>query len=111
MSNERRGRDAGRPRSAAPPRKGASRAVKRAISRAPVYEPSRIVLRPFNYAIMGAGVLAFVIGFALLHTQDITLAPLLIVLGYCILIPAGLLIERVPGRRKPEEPPAESKGE
>ncbi len=109
MSNDRRA--TARTRTpAAPPRKGASRAVKRAIARTPVYEPSRIVLRPFNYALMAAGVLAFIIGFALLHTQDITLAPLLIVLGYCVLIPAGLLIERV-GRRKREEPPAENKGE
>jgi hypothetical protein len=108
MSNDRRARSdaAGRNRPpAAPPRKGASRTVKRALARGPIYEASRIVLRRFNYLIMGGGVLAFLLGFALLHTRDITLAPLLIVLGYCILIPAGLLIERVPGRRQRQDAP------
>jgi hypothetical protein len=112
MSNDRdrRGKPAAAARKAAPPRPGASRAVKRALRRGPAYEQSRLVLGPLNYALMGGGLLSILVGFALLAARDISLAPFLLVLGFCVLIPAGLLVERVPGR-KPGGPDASPGGE
>ena len=58
--------------------------------------------------LLGAAGVAIVAGFMLLAAEEISLSPILLVLGYCILIPAALLIERVPGKKisaKPE--PAE----
>jgi hypothetical protein len=49
---------------------------------------------------MGAGLASIVVGFLLLASREISLSPFLLVLGYCVLIPAGLLIERVPGRSR-----------
>lgn len=112
MSNDRdrRGKPAAAARKPAPPRPGASRAVKRALRRGPAYEQSRLVLGPLNYGLMGGGLLSILVGFALLAARDISLAPFLLVLGFCVLIPAGLLVERVPGR-KPGGPDASPGGE
>jgi hypothetical protein len=60
---------------------------------------SRLVLGPANYLLMAIGVAAIVLGFILLALKDITVAPVLLVLGYCILIPAGLLLRGTPWRR------------
>jgi hypothetical protein len=114
MSNDRDRRGKPTPgaaaRKPAPPRPGASRAVKRALRRGPAYEQSRLVLGPLNYALMGGGLLSILVGFALLAARDISLAPFLLVLGFCVLIPAGLLVEQVPGR-KPGGPEAPTGGE
>jgi hypothetical protein len=75
--------------------------VKKAIKRGPSYEKPRLVLGTLNYALMGLGVLSAVVGFLLLSARDISLAPFLLVLGYCVLIPAGLLVEHVPGAKGP----------
>ena len=69
-----------------------------ALRRGPAYQDSRLVLGPVNYALMSGGVVAAVVGFYLLALGEMSFAPILLVLGYCVLIPAGLLIERVPGR-------------
>lgn len=45
-----------------------------------------------NYALLGAGILVLLIGYLALVQGSITLAPILLVLGYCGLIPASLLI-------------------
>jgi hypothetical protein len=60
---------------------------------------------------MGGGVLAAVIGFYLLAVGSMSLAPILLVLGYCVLIPAGLLIERVPERSERGPKAQDSGGE
>ena len=44
-----------------------------------------------NYAFMGAGVVLALLGFLLLRGGDISVAPFLIVIGYCGCIPAGIL--------------------
>jgi hypothetical protein len=65
----------------------------------PVKPASKKPLRPMinlskkNYAIMGAGLLTIIIGFITLASGSITLAPILLVLGYCVLIPVGLLVK------------------
>lgn len=58
-------------------------------------KPSRpmINLKKKNYAIMGAGIVTIIAGFISLASGSITLAPILLVLGYCVLIPVGLLVK------------------
>jgi hypothetical protein len=49
---------------------------------------------PRNYAILGAALAAILIGFVLLSRGSITAAPILLVLGYCVLVPYGLATGR-----------------
>jgi hypothetical protein len=43
-----------------------------------------------NYIALGAALAAIVLGFFLLSLGSVTLAPILLVLGYCVLVPYGL---------------------
>ena len=61
-----------------------------------------------NWMLMGGGVLAAVIGYVLLARGDITLAPILIVAGYCALIPLGIVWR---DRPRPVAKPGSSGGE
>ena len=58
-------------------------------------KPTRpmIALGKKNYAIMGVGLAVIIAGFITLSTGSITLAPILLVLGYCVLIPVSLLVK------------------
>jgi len=47
-----------------------------------------------NYLILGAGLLFIVIGFIFLAFGDITISPILLVLGYCVVIPLGILFPK-----------------
>jgi hypothetical protein len=47
-----------------------------------------------NYTILGAGIILIVLGFILLATGDITISPILLVLGYCVVIPLGMLLPK-----------------
>lgn len=47
-----------------------------------------------NYMVLGAGLLLIVLGFILLATGDITISPILLVVGYCIVIPLGILLPK-----------------
>ena len=49
-------------------------------------------LRPINYALLGSAVVAIVLGYVLLDRGSITAAPILLVFGYVVLIPAALLV-------------------
>lgn len=57
-------------------------------------KPARplLTLRPRNYAVMGAGLVSVIVGYVTLAGGSATLAPLLLVLGYCVIIPVGLLL-------------------
>jgi len=44
-----------------------------------------------NYLLMGAGLAAIIIGYIALGSGSITLAPILLVLGYCVLFPLGIV--------------------
>jgi len=44
-----------------------------------------------NYLLMGAGLVAIIIGYIALGSGSITLAPILLVLGYCVLFPLGII--------------------
>ena len=59
-----------------------------------------------NYIILGVGILFIVIGFVFLGFGDITISPILLVLGYCVIIPLGILF---PHRKGKQEEPAAGK--
>lgn len=45
----------------------------------------------FRWRIFIAGLASIVVGYILLATADITFAPILLVLGYCVLVPLAFL--------------------
>ena len=45
-----------------------------------------------NVAVLGAALVALAAGYALLAAGSTTLAPILLVLGYCVLFPLGLAL-------------------
>ena len=45
----------------------------------------------FNWKIFIAGLISIVVGYIFLASNDITAAPILLVLGYCILVPVSFL--------------------
>lgn len=47
---------------------------------------------PRNYAGLAGGLGCVIVGYWLLHGGSTTLAPILLVLGYCVLIPLGLAL-------------------
>jgi len=47
---------------------------------------------PKNLALLGAGLLAIILGYVLLGGANNTVAPLLLVLGYAVLIPLGIIL-------------------
>lgn len=58
-----------------------------------------------NFIILGIGIVLIIIGFIFLAAGDITISPILLVLGYCVAIPLGILL---PGKKSSKEPLAES---
>lgn len=46
---------------------------------------------PRNLALLGAGLLSIILGYVLMGGGDTVLAPLLLVLGYAVLIPLGII--------------------
>lgn len=58
-------------------------------------KPARpqVALGRKNYIIMAAGLATVLVGFVTLARGSMTLAPLLLVLGYCVLIPVSLLVK------------------
>lgn len=55
-------------------------------------EIEKIKFGKINYLLLLFGIVAIVIGYLTLSKGSITTAPILLVLGYCILIPFGLII-------------------
>lgn len=53
----------------------------------------QIALGRRNYVIMGVGLATIITGFVTLANGSMTLAPLLLVVGYCVLIPVSLLVK------------------
>jgi hypothetical protein len=47
---------------------------------------------PKNLALLGAGLASIILGYVLLGGADTTIAPLLLVLGYAVLIPLGIIL-------------------
>jgi hypothetical protein len=53
---------------------------------------SRLRFGPKNYIVLGGAVVSLALGYWLLSKGNTTLAPVLLVLGYCILFPVGLAL-------------------
>jgi hypothetical protein len=53
---------------------------------------SRLRFGPRNYILLGAAVVSLAVGYWLLSRGSTTLAPVLLVLGYCVLFPVGLAV-------------------
>lgn len=51
-------------------------------------------LGPVNWALFAVAVVSVVVGYVLLDRGSTTAAPVLLVLGYVVLFPAGLLVGR-----------------
>jgi len=54
---------------------------------------SRLQFGPVNVALLGGAVAALAAGYLLLASGSTTAAPVLLVLGYCVLLPLGLILE------------------
>lgn len=58
----------------------------------PTLARSRLRFGPKNYLLLGAALLSLALGYWLLSKGSTTLAPVLLVLGYCVLFPVGLAV-------------------
>jgi hypothetical protein len=54
--------------------------------------PPSLRWTPVNYAFMAAGIVALAVGFFLLAQGSVVAAPLLLALGFVVLIPVGIII-------------------
>jgi hypothetical protein len=52
----------------------------------------RLRFGPVNFALLGGAVVCVAAGYWLLSRGSTTAAPILLVLGYCVLFPAGLAL-------------------
>jgi hypothetical protein len=61
----------------------------------------KIDLKPLNYIIIGIGLLVIIIGYIMLSQNSVdgfiptVLAPIVLVIGYCVIIPIGILFPTV----------------
>lgn len=61
----------------------------------------KIDLKPLNYIIIGIGLLVIIIGYIMLSQNSVdgfiptVLAPIVLVIGYCVIIPIGILFPAV----------------
>ena len=58
---------------------------------APEHRPPSLRWSTVNYAFLGAGLAAIAIGFLLLAQGSTVAAPLLLALGYVVLVPLGII--------------------
>jgi len=71
---------------------------------AKAYKPREKSILPFtkrNYVLFAIGFFIIVLGYITLGYGSITLAPILLVLGYCVIIPIAIIING--GKQKPKE--------
>jgi len=54
-------------------------------------DPGAPESKRFRWKLFGIGMAAIVVGYVLLAVNNITMAPLLLVAGYCVLIPLAFL--------------------
>jgi hypothetical protein len=55
------------------------------------HQPPSLRWSTVNYALMGAGILSLALGFFLLAQGSTVAAPLLLALGFVVLIPLGII--------------------
>lgn len=58
-------------------------------------EEKRVTLRftAKNYTGLAIGIVCILVGFLTLSKGSITLAPILLVLGYCVIVPVAILLK------------------
>jgi hypothetical protein len=59
---------------------------------AKVSSPAKLRFGPRNFVLLAAAIAALAVGYVLLARGSTTLAPILLVLGYCVLFPLGLAL-------------------
>ena len=78
--------------------------VKPAAKARPAKEKSILPFTRKNYILFAIGLLVIVLGYVTLGYGSITLAPILLVLGYCVIIPIAIIIngakEKPPGAQR-----------
>ncbi|MEO0232304.1 MAG: DUF3098 domain-containing protein [candidate division WOR-3 bacterium] len=47
-----------------------------------------------NYIIMGIGLAFIILGYIFLAIGDITISPILLTLGFCVIIPIGIIYKK-----------------
>jgi len=53
---------------------------------------TRLRLGPVNIAVLAAGLILVTVGYLLLDRGSVSAAPLLLVAGYCVCLPAAILL-------------------
>jgi hypothetical protein len=87
--------------------KGKRKAKPRVKPTGKIHRPKEKSILPFtskNYILFAIGLLVIVLGYITLGYGSITLAPILLVLGYCVIIPIAIIIsggkEKTPEARR-----------
>lgn len=62
-------------------------------SRAGVRSENSIPFTKKNYVLFSVGIVVILLGFLFLSRNSITLAPILLVAGYCVLIPLAIALK------------------
>jgi len=57
---------------------------------------------PKNYMLFGLALVDIILGFILLDGGDITWAPILLVLGFVVLVPLAIIVDGLPGKTADE---------
>ena len=57
-----------------------------------------------NYILFAAALIVIILGFVTLGQGSMTLAPILLVVGYCVLIPMALIVKDKPEETETTEP-------
>lgn len=67
-----------------------------------------------NYIILGIGLLVIILGYIALSGNrvegffQLNVAPILLVLGYCVIIPIGIMYRKKLKPKRPDTPPPQS---
>ena len=85
-----------------------AQAARQALRGESVHHEPYLAFGRMNWLLMGAGLLAAVIGYVLLSRGEVSLAPTLLVVGYCALIPLGIVWR---DRPRPSTKPGSTGGE
>lgn len=67
-------------------------AVRRAPAPAPADTESTLRFSTVNLAVLAAGLLSIIVGFVLLGSGSTVAAPLLLMLGFAVLVPLGIIL-------------------
>jgi hypothetical protein len=89
-----------------------ARQTREKLAKKKVKKDELLPLDSSNYKIIGSGIVALIIGYILLSTSPwdgflaLTMAPIFLVLGYCVIIPFGIMHRKK--KIEPTEPARET---